>query len=330
MSEDKEQELGNKKAYRISEDEIADSYRRRRRFILLLALLSLLLSTALYSVSQYSTVQDLYYNLLYVDGRYSVLRGFSIILGFLGFILTMFSSLQVVRSEASSDKEIAKTVERITTNTDTDVNSKLLKDDEGREFIVHWNRNSKGELDESSIGIYNFDKAAPKSWEAALHDSKRRLIEETDRLSGRSTVNLAAGVVFSALAVLALILITVISGSLDIGEWSNNKLVGYFGPRISLVLIIQILASFFLRMYVGNERDISKNKNEITNIELRVAGAHMMQKEGGTLGDIARLITSEDRNPNASTKNTKKASPSIDASADLIKQIKALVSEIKP
>ena len=67
--------------------------------------------------------------------------------------------------------------------------------------------------------------------------------------------------------------------------------------RISLVVLVQFVGFFFLRLYVGNELDIKQNKNEITNLELKAIACYLSEKnKSNNVGSIIESLVREERN----------------------------------
>lgn len=132
-------------------------------------------------------------------------------------------------------------------------------------------------------------------WREALLMSRRRLFEESRRLAARSSSNLTTGIIISSLVVLFLItLIFVVKPNITREEPYSFWV--FYGPRFTLVVVLQLLAGFFLRLFVRNERDIQKNKNEITNLELRLAAGMMVGSNKTKLAELAGYLIKEERN----------------------------------
>ncbi|PHS76752.1 MAG: hypothetical protein COB56_05490 [Robiginitomaculum sp.] len=132
-------------------------------------------------------------------------------------------------------------------------------------------------------------------WREPLLMSRRRLLEEGRRLSARSSSNLSWGILISFIVVVFLgILIFVIKPNGDLED--SYSFWAYYGPRFSLVVILQILASFFLRNFIRVEREIQRNKNEITNLELRLAAGLIAGSDKKKLSELANSLIQEEQN----------------------------------
>ena len=139
------------------------------------------------------------------------------------------------------------------------------------------------------------DGKISEDWREPLLLARKRLVAETDRLSSRSSSNLAFGITIAVIGIAALVLIVFVFPP-EVQVDSTATFLAQYGPRISIILIVEILAAFFLRMYSRNEKDIYRNKNEITNIELRLTAGLMRQHHRTALADISLSLAAEERN----------------------------------
>ncbi len=133
-------------------------------------------------------------------------------------------------------------------------------------------------------------------WELVMGSSRARLKNETKRLSSRSTLNLMAGILFSLMSIGALFFLVLQNiESLSQNDAMDTFVKAYL-PRFSVVILIQVLATFFLRMYVRNEKDILKNKNEITNIELKMAAMSLLSDKTKGAESLRIALIKDERN----------------------------------
>ena len=96
-----------------------------------------------------------------------------------------------------------------------------------------------------------------------LQSSRTRLSQEVQDLAKRGNVNLVLGM-FTTLAGLGLLGYAVFNPPIGV---SMIELAFYFAPRVSLVLLIEIFAYFFLKLYKQSLAEIKYFQNEVTNIE---------------------------------------------------------------
>lgn len=132
-------------------------------------------------------------------------------------------------------------------------------------------------------------------WKQSLIESRARLVEETDRLSSRSVLNLTIGILIALVGVVILVvaLFVFVPKEVPSGIYEFSSI---YLSRFLLVISVQVLAAFFLRMYVSMERDIKANKNEITNIELRYTAGLLANDKKTSLKEIALILANEERN----------------------------------
>lgn len=96
--------------------------------------------------------------------------------------------------------------------------------------------------------------------------SRKRLLDEIASLERKGNVNLGLGV---GITVVGLILLglTVVYEIQD--SQTLIQLASHFLPRLSLVVLIELFAYFFLRLYKSGLAEIKYFQNELTNIEAK-------------------------------------------------------------
>ena len=72
----------------------------------------------------------------------------------------------------------------------------------------------------------------------------------------------------------------------------------YYLPRFAVGLLLQFVGFFFLRLYVANELDLKHNKNEITNLEMKMMGVQLAQSFGDAASkkEIMKSLAATERN----------------------------------
>jgi len=158
---------------------------------------------------------------------------------------------------------------------------------------------------------FSFSRPAPKQvdakddyeitefwdWEDALQSSKERLLSENKRLAARSSANLRNGIIISLVGI-TFIALTVFAPQLlpDFRyDPTDGKELTVLLQRLSLFLVIQVLAGFFLRLYVVTERGIERNIREITNLDFRIASGFMAGEDSDIISSLALKFAEEDR-----------------------------------
>lgn len=132
------------------------------------------------------------------------------------------------------------------------------------------------------------DGGITDNWREVLFVSRNRLSSESKRLKERSTANLTLGVAFSIVAAITLAALLFLFPDEDIKN-STSSFILFFVPRLTIVLLIQVVAAFFLRMHAHNEKDIEKNKNQITDLETKYVAIQIAESAGRS-EDLIELL----------------------------------------
>ena len=230
-----------------------------------------------------------------------------------GFALTlaMISSLIVLRSLPRVLEPILKSALTVSETGDRlikkriDELDKIAKSKDGISSLEITFEELNSLLASANKDPFITSKGEPiDDWKEALIESRSRLVEETERLSSRSVLNLTIGILIALVGVLILIFALFVFAPNETPTEFYEFSSIYFS-RFLLIISVQVLAAFFLRMYVTMERDIKANKNEITNIELRYTAGLLASERTTSLKEIAIILAQEERNsliPNVSKK----------------------------
>ena len=124
------------------------------------------------------------------------------------------------------------------------------------------------------------------------NESLNRLNREVASLGRRGTYNLIIGMIstFIAIVILLYLVINMPSGN------THEQLLWYFMPRLSLAVLIEFFAFFFLKLYRGALEDIKYFQNEITNIEAKftaLEGAITLNDRDAVKNILGILVTTE-------------------------------------
>lgn len=95
-------------------------------------------------------------------------------------------------------------------------------------------------------------------------DCTRRLKSEVDSLGRRGNLNLGLGAI-TTITGLLLLGASVFSELTSINDWWG--FISHFTPRLTLVILIELFAYFFLSLYKASLSEIKFFQNELTNIE---------------------------------------------------------------
>ena len=230
---------------------------------------------------------------------------------------------------------------RKTSLSDSEVNSEFVrqdiikirrqieksKDNEAAHKLRIQELKLRAELDEKlSNKLQEILDEAPDNWRAVLLESRARLQEEKARLAARSRGNLNTALFLSfflIVTLMVLIVYTILNG----GPKDLISVATRYGPFFTLFLLVQILAGFFLKMYAQSESDIQKNKNEITNIELRLTAGTMVSTSKVNLAKLAETLVAEERNFVLNKKEKSSLLPNNDHVSELLKTIQTLAKK---
>lgn len=114
--------------------------------------------------------------------------------------------------------------------------------------------------------------------------------------------NLIIGILFSIIALLALAWPLIAAFFRQINDTQNFNVLAwaaqYYLPRFAVGLLLQFVGFFFLRLYVANELDLKHNKNEITNLEMKMMGVQLAQSFGDATSrrTIMQSLAATERN----------------------------------
>jgi hypothetical protein len=133
-----------------------------------------------------------------------------------------------------------------------------------------------------------------------------RLYEEVEALQRRANINLVIGIVISLFGIFILWWYAVVTLETVPGAGENSdSLVSKIGSlpsrllmRISLAIVVQFFAYFFLRLYRYALFEIKFFQNEITAVELRSAALQSAISVGDkqTISHVIKLLASSERN----------------------------------
>ena len=107
-----------------------------------------------------------------------------------------------------------------------------------------------------------------------------RLSNETQALKKRSNLNLVIGIGTGFIGLIALGFITftittsVATSQSDLKDVGAMILTSYL-PKLSLVMLIELFAYFFLKLYKSDLSEIKYFQNELTNVEMRYAAVRL-------------------------------------------------------
>ena len=134
-------------------------------------------------------------------------------------------------------------------------------------------------------------------WRESLLVTRRRLIDEEQRLLARNRANLSFGILMALVGVALPASYIVIVGELKPSD-SFGTFVANYWPFFTIAVIIEIIAIFFLSLYASNERRLERNKNDLSNIELRLTAGLMLydKTNGAKFAVLSDTLSKEESN----------------------------------
>lgn len=133
-----------------------------------------------------------------------------------------------------------------------------------------------------------------------------RIEDELTRLSRSGAITLGFGVFIAIIGIIALaifvfpkaISLSIFTDSIDPSKATASAVVAHYAPRFSLVVSIEILAYFFLRLHKSKLSETKYYQNELINLELKYislsAAAHLQRQE--TLHKVISTFSETERN----------------------------------
>ncbi len=150
--------------------------------------------------------------------------------------------------------------------------------------------------DNSEISDYNTAKLVSlDSTEAVFRISYNRLSKQEYSLKKQANVYLIIGCLISVGGLLALLYVIQLNSSGSVTTLLSK--FNYFS-RLSLVIFVEMLALFFLKLHKENIRNVKYYQNEMTNIELKYLALLCSKENAGVtdFSDIIKSFSSTERN----------------------------------
>ena len=137
------------------------------------------------------------------------------------------------------------------------------------------------------------------NWGRILIESLTRLLKEEKRLEARNVANLRYGVWAAGLGMFILVVITILHFIMNYYEiFAFNSIPVYYFSTVPIAIISELVAIFFLRLFAQTEKSIERNKNEMTNIELRLTASFLLcdEENANKFDSLADDLAKEERN----------------------------------
>ncbi|WP_158768501.1 hypothetical protein [Paraglaciecola sp. L1A13] len=182
----------------------------------------------------------------------------------------------------------------------------------------------------SLVSVIN-EQLRSKGQEEVFTQISSRLEGEVQNLAKRGNVNLILGI-FTTLTGLGILGYSVFEAPL---MTNAIEIASHFVPRLSLVILIEVFAYFFLKLYKQSLSEIKYFQNEITNIESKYLGLRLSIESGNneiTEKVVDNLIKTE-RNfvleKGQSTVEIERSKIEQQKSSELLKILDSVTSKLK-
>lgn len=125
-------------------------------------------------------------------------------------------------------------------------------------------------------------------------DMVYRIKKEIDRLNRRGGANLGIGalIAFSGIAYLGFVIVN------QAFDGDRVSYVIHMLPRISFVIVIEVFAYFFLKLYKNGFDEVKYFQNELTNIESKVLAIKFLKdvKNEELMSEVIKSLMTTERN----------------------------------
>lgn len=141
------------------------------------------------------------------------------------------------------------------------------------------------------ISSYSSDKHL----ESFFSKIKDRLLTELDNQSKRGTLSLSLGIVTAFVGIGVLGYSVISQGYIS----DYVSILSHYIPRLSIVIVIEVFAYFFLKLYKRSLDEIKYFQNEITNIEMKfmsIVVARGNNTSESVLANLAEKLMNTERN----------------------------------
>ncbi|WP_241750728.1 hypothetical protein [Vibrio vulnificus] len=134
-----------------------------------------------------------------------------------------------------------------------------------------------------------------KEVESVFSRTLERLYSEINALSRRGNLNLSLGIFTTIIGLLILGYFV-----LEVDTIPEDKMafIAHFIPRLSLVLLIEVFAYFFLKLYKSSLSEIKYFQNEMTNVEAKLSAikCSIMIADNESTSKVIQALSQTERN----------------------------------
>ena len=169
---------------------------------------------------------------------------------------------------------------------------------------------------------------------AQQHRTSVRLIAAKESVARRSNINLYLGIVVTTAGVAALVyFLPAMRGNTNS---TTAQFLFSFLPRVTLILVLEIFAYFFLNLYRSMAEDVKYYHNEISNVDARCLAAKLAVIKGNeaSFTHVVQSLATTERNvilhENDLTPDLKRRQLEQMPLTELLREVKDIVQAANP
>lgn len=128
--------------------------------------------------------------------------------------------------------------------------------------------------------------------------TRERIGNAIGRLEKKSTINLMIGISIAMAGFFYLLGVLIFEDQPVATDQNYMEIARYYLSRLSVVILIQVFAYFFLRLYRGALSEIKFLENELTNVEMKMLGlnAALALGEKSAIQELVKQMGTTERN----------------------------------
>ncbi|WP_431686615.1 hypothetical protein [Hahella sp. NBU794] len=182
-------------------------------------------------------------------------------------------SLNEVISSEHREELVSLLKEEILKESKSEASSQVLKDLEAKVKIIN----------------------QLKEVEVVFSRTLERLYSEIGALSRRGNLNLTLGILTT---IIGLVVLGYFVLKIDSIPEDKMAFIAHFTPRLSLVILIEVFAYFFLKLYKSSLAEIKYFQNEMTNSEAKLAAikCSIMTSDSAATSNVIQTLATTERN----------------------------------
>ena len=237
------------------------------------------------------------------------------------------NSYEELKSELDSLKQ---EFNQLVTNDSKDLNGVLLTSKERQELIDNAKKKIVGNtLLAADLSLKNDINSFRNQIEISKHynDIVYRLENEINRLNRRGGVNLVLGAFIAFCGILYL------GYSVTNAINTNDKLeyLLHMAPKLSFVIVVELFAYFFLKLYKNGFDEVKYFQNELTNIDSKVLAIKFLKgiRNEDLMGEVIKNLMATERNfvleKGQTTVSLEKEKISMDGDKNIVEALKEIL-----